>query len=147
MTITNVLPRRSLIKYHDDFDRLLDSFFGSLPYSERQACYLCPKVDIEENENEYQFRAELPGVKKGDVKITLKDNILNLEGEKKSEKKSKTDNYHFKERIFGKFKRSFELPEIINQESVDAEFKDGILRISIPKSKAAEPKQIEVKIK
>jgi len=147
MTITNVLPRKSLIKYHDDFDRLLDSFFDSLPYIEREACYLCPNVDIEENENEYQVHAELPGVKKGDVKITLKDNILSIEGEKKSAKKSKTDNYHFNERIFGKFKRSFELPPTVNQESIDAEFKDGILQISIPKSKEAKPEQIEVKIK
>jgi HSP20 family protein len=147
MTITNVLPRRSLIKYPDNFDRLLDSFFGSLSNFEKGECYLCPKVDIEENENEYKVHAELPGVKKGDVKITLKDNILSIEGEKKSEKKSKTDNYHFNERIFGKFKRSFELPNIVNQESIGAEFKSGMLQISIPKSKEAKPKQIEVKIK
>ncbi len=147
MTITNVLPGRSLIKYHDDFDRLLGSFFGSLPNIEREACYLCPNVDIEENDNEYNIQVELPGVKKGDVKITLKDNILSIEGEKKSEKKAKSDNYHFSERIFGKFKRSFELPQTVNQESISADFKDGMLQISIPKSKEAKPKQIEVKVK
>jgi HSP20 family protein len=147
MTITNVLPARSLSKYHDDFGRLLNSFFGTLPNIGRETGYLCPQVDIGENENEYTVQVELPGVKKGDVKITLKDNILTIEGEKKFEKKSKSDNYHCSERTFGKFMRSFELPQTVNQESIGAEFENGILRIAIPKSKAALPKQIEVKVK
>lgn len=147
MTITNLLPRRSLIKYHDDFDRLFNPFFSLLSNNEGELCYMCPKVDIEENEKEYTIQVELPGVKKSDVKINLKENILTIEGEKKSEQKSKSDNYHCSERIFGKFKRSFELPEIVNQESVGAEFKVGVLQVSIPKSKETKPKQIEVKVK
>jgi len=91
--------------------------------------------------------AELPGVKKDDVSINLKDNVLTISGEKKLEKKIDEKNFHQTERIFGSFQRCFRLPELVDQEKIAAEFKNGILNVSIPKLAEAEPKSIEIKVK
>jgi HSP20 family protein len=105
-----------------------------------------PSVDISETEGEYQITAEIPDVKKEDVKVTLEDGVLTIQGERRQEKEEKGKKYHRIERSYGTFVRSFTLPDLIDDEKVKAEFKDGILSLSLPKSEKAKPKAIEVKV-
>jgi len=105
-----------------------------------------PTVDISETEGEYQIKAEIPEVKKEDVKVTLEDGVLTIQGERKQEKEEKEKKYHRVERSYGSFVRSFTLPDLVDEEKVKAEFKDGILNLHLPKSEKAKPKAIEVKV-
>jgi len=105
-----------------------------------------PSVDVSETEGEYQIKAEIPDVKKEDVKVTLEDGVLTIQGERKQEKEVKGKRYHRVERSYGRFARSFTLPDVIDEEKVKAEFKDGILNLALPKSEKAKPKAIEVTV-
>lgn len=105
-----------------------------------------PSVDISETEGEYQIKAEIPDVKKEDVKVTLEDGVLTIQGERKHEKEEKGKKYHRIERSYGSFVRTFSLPDVIDEEKVKAEFKDGVLNLHLPKSEKAKPKAIEVKV-
>jgi HSP20 family protein len=105
-----------------------------------------PAVDVSETDGEYQIKAEIPDVKKEDVKVTLEDGVLTIQGERKQEKEDKGKKYHRVERTYGSFVRSFTLPDLVDEEKVKAEFKDGILKLQLPKSEKARPKAIEVKV-
>jgi HSP20 family protein len=105
-----------------------------------------PAVDISESEGEYLIKAELPGVKKEDIKVTLQEGVLTIQGERKQEKEEKGRKYHRIERSYGTFIRSFTLPDSADDSKVSAEFKDGILDLHVPKSEKAKPKAIEVKV-
>ncbi len=105
-----------------------------------------PTVDISETDGEYQIKAEIPDVKKEDVKVTLEDGVLTIQGERKQEKEEKGKKYHRIERSYGSFVRSFSLPDVIDEEKVKAEFKDGVLSLHLPKSEKAKPKAIEVQV-
>jgi len=105
-----------------------------------------PSVDISETEGEYQIKAEIPDVKKEDVKVTLEDGVLTIQGERKHEKEEKGKKYHRIERSYGSFVRTFSLPDVIDEEKVKAEFKEGVLNLSLPKSEKAKPKAIDVKV-
>ncbi|GKS63986.1 molecular chaperone [Nitrospira sp.] len=105
-----------------------------------------PSVDISETEGEYQIKAEIPDVKKEDVKVTLEDGVLTIQGERKHEKEEKGKKYHRIERSYGSFVRTFSLPDVIDEDKVKAEFKEGVLNLSLPKSEKAEPKAIGVKV-
>jgi HSP20 family protein len=105
-----------------------------------------PAVDISESEGEYLIKAELPGVKKEDIKVTLQEGVLTIQGERKQEKEEKGRKYHRIERSYGTFIRSFTLPDSADDSKVSAEFKDGLLYLHVPKSEKAKPKAIEVKV-
>jgi HSP20 family protein len=105
-----------------------------------------PSVDISETEGEYQIKAEIPDVKKEDVKVTLEDGVLTIQGQRKYEKEEKGKKFHRIERSYGSFVRTFSLPDVIDEEKVKAEFKDGVLNLHLPKSEKAKPKAIEVKV-
>jgi HSP20 family protein len=105
-----------------------------------------PLVDIIEDEKEYLIKADFPETKKDEIKVTLENGILVLSGERKLEKEDRGRKYHRIERVHGSFGRSFSLPDNADPEKVNAEFKDGVLKVHISKSEAARPKQIEVKI-
>lgn len=105
-----------------------------------------PVVDITEDAKEYVIKAELPGVKKEDVKVTVENGRLSLYGERKMEKEEKEKKYHRIERSYGSFLRSFTLPEGASAEKVSAEFVDGVLRVRLPKNEAAVPRSVDVKV-
>ncbi|MGA6828930.1 Hsp20/alpha crystallin family protein [Nitrospira sp. NS4] len=105
-----------------------------------------PTVDISETDGEYLIKAELPEVKKEDVKVTLEEGVLTIQGQRRQEKEEKTTKYHRIERSYGTFLRSFSLPDQVNESGVKAEFKDGMLNLHIPKSEKAKPRAIEVKV-
>ena len=105
-----------------------------------------PAVDIIEDEKEFVVKAELPDVKKEDVRVTVENGALNISGERKLEKEEKNKRYHRLERSYGAFTRSFSLPEGADPSKVHAEFRDGVLQVHLKKSESAKPKQIEVKV-
>lgn len=105
-----------------------------------------PTVDISETDGEYVIKAELPDVKKEDVKITLEDGVLTLTGERRQEKEEKSTKYHRVERSYGSFVRSFSLPDLVDETKVKAEYRDGMLNLHLPKSEKAKPRAIEVKV-
>lgn len=105
-----------------------------------------PSVDVSETEGDYQIKAEIPDVKKEDVKVTVEDGVLTIQGERKQEKEEKGRRYHRVERSYGSFIRSFTLPDLVDEAHVKAEFKDGVLTLHLPKSEKAKPKAIEVKV-
>ncbi|MDH5624832.1 MAG: Hsp20/alpha crystallin family protein, partial [Nitrospira sp.] len=103
-----------------------------------------PTVDISESEGGYLIKAELPEVKKEDVKVTVEDGVLTLSGERRQEKEEKGKKYHRVERSYGSFVRSFSLPESVDESGVKAEYKDGVLSLHLPKTEKVKPKSIEV---
>lgn len=105
-----------------------------------------PSADISETENEYLIRAEMPAVKKEDVKVSVQDGILAVEGERRQEKEEKGRKFHRIERSYGKFVRRLALPTDVDQQKVAAEFKDGVLSVHLPKSAAAKPRSIDVSV-
>jgi HSP20 family protein len=105
-----------------------------------------PSVDIAETAEEFRIKAELPEVKKEDVKISVDNGILRLEGERRQEKEEKGKKYHRIERSYGSFLRTFTLPDNVDDSKVRAEFKDGVLDVRLPKTEKAKPKAIEVKV-
>lgn len=105
-----------------------------------------PTVDISESEGEYLIKAELPEVKKEDVKVTVEDSVLTLSGERRHEKEEKGKKYHRVERSYGSFVRSFSLPESVDESGVKADYKDGVLNLHLPKTEKVKPKSIEVKV-
>ena len=103
-----------------------------------------PVVDIYDNEDKFVINAELPGVDKKDIVIDVKDRLLTLKGERSSEKEVKEDKYHRRERAYGSFERVFTLPAEIDPDQIKADFKNGILKIDIPKQEEQKPRQITV---
>lgn len=106
-----------------------------------------PLVDITEEEKEYLIRAELPDMKKEDVRLTVENGVLTISGERKFEKEEKGRKYHRIERAYGSFVRSFSLPEDADGSKVAADFKDGLLQVHLPKSVKATPKAIEITVR
>lgn len=105
-----------------------------------------PRVDISETEKEFQITAEIPGIKREDVKISIEDGVLTVHGERKEEKEEKGHKLHRVERFYGSFSRSFTLPQNTDEKHVDATFKDGLLTLVVPKKEADKPKSIEVQV-
>ncbi len=149
MAIVRWRPMRDLMSLQEEMNRIFDRFFGTLPAEDQEEMAVSdwyPDVDIVENKDEIVVKAELPGMKKDDIHISYKDGVLTLEGERKKEKEEKDVNYHRVERVYGKFCRSFQLPTVIQEDKINAEYKDGILTIHLPKAEEAKPKEIEIKV-
>ena len=115
-------------------------FFGEYP----KAGELIPSVDIYEEGNELVLKAELPGITKEDLNVTITENRITIEGEKKQEEKVEKKDYHWVERSYGSFTRNFRLPGNVNGEDAKATFKEGILEIRVPKTEEAKQKKITV---
>jgi HSP20 family protein len=105
-----------------------------------------PQVDITEDDKEYLIKADLPEMKKDEIKVNVENGVLSVSGERKTEKEEKNKKFHRIERSYGTFMRSFALPEDADGTKVAAEFKEGVLRVHLPKSPVAKPKAIEVKV-
>ena len=105
-----------------------------------------PSVDISETAEEFQIKAELPEVKKEDVKVNIDNGVLRISGERKQETEQQGKKWHRVERTYGSFMRSFTLPTNVDDGKVQADYKDGVLTLRLPKSAAAKPKSVEVKI-
>jgi HSP20 family protein len=105
-----------------------------------------PTVDIEESETEYVIKAELPEVRKEDVKVAVNQGVLTIQGERKMEREEKNKKYHRVERAYGSFARSFTLPDDVQEDNIKARHKDGMLYLHLAKSESAKPKAVEINI-
>lgn len=105
-----------------------------------------PSVDVSETAEEFIVKAELPGVQKDDIKVSVESGVLTLRGERKQEKEEKGKKYHRIERQYGSFMRTFTLPDNVDESKIQAEAKDGILNVRLPKSEKAKPKAVNVKV-
>ncbi|MDQ6785581.1 MAG: Hsp20/alpha crystallin family protein [Acidobacteriota bacterium] len=148
MSIVKYDPFRDLRTLQDEMNRL---FTGSLSRSgggqqdEIMRGAWSPSVDIFENKDQIVLEAELPGMKPEDVEISIENNVLTLHGERKFEKKDESDNFHRVERSYGAFTRSFTLPPTVTSENANAEFENGMLRLTLAKREEAKPRRIEIK--
>jgi HSP20 family protein len=124
-----------------EMNRLFDEFFGEQRAEEGS---WMPSVDVSETQTETVVRAELPGMTQDDIELNLQENVLTLKGEKKQEKKEEGENFHRVERTYGSFSRSFSIPAGVKAEDIKATFKDGVLKITLPKPEEVRPKKIEV---
>ena len=140
---------RGLQSLQYDMNRIFDEFFRGDILADNSffSRDWSPAVDVVENKDNYILKAELPGMNKDDVKITLENNILTIRGEKKNEYEKKEGNYHRVERSYGSFERSFTVPGTIKTNDIDAQYKDGVLTLTLPKAEEAKPKMIDVKVK
>ena len=147
----NALSKWNPFRELDEIQNRLSSLFGRTPVrglgeEAMTVSEWTPLVDITEDDKEYLIKAELPEVKKEDVKVTVENGTLTITGERKFEKEEKDKKYHRIERAYGSFMRSFPLPEGAAGEKVSADFKDGVLKVHLPKSAEAKPKSIDVKV-
>lgn len=141
-------PWRDFGSLQDRINRLFDDTLRGTTEGDEQLMRgaWAPAVDIHESENGFTVTADLPGVNKEDIKIDLKDNTLTISGEKKFEEKSPKENYIRIERSYGKFVRSFSMPNNIDSGKIKATFNDGTLELNIPKKEEAKPKQITIDV-
>jgi HSP20 family protein len=137
----------------DDLQNRLATLFGRAPVrtpnGKEEALTVAewaPLVDIVEDDKQYLIKAELPEVTKDDVKVTVQDGVLTITGERTLEKEEKGMKYHRVERAYGRFGRSFTVPDDADGNGVVAEYRDGVLKVHLPKSEKAKPKTIEVNI-
>ena len=141
----------NLIRYNPsrwlDFplERMFDEFWGRTAPEATAVETWAPRVDISEEDTAVLLTAELPGVSKDDVKVELKDGVLTLSGEKKSEHKEEKNGFYRSERVYGSFTRSFTVPETLDAEKIEAEYANGVLRLTLPKRPEAAPRLIDVK--
>jgi len=145
---------RSLVPYENPVADLLDNFFSN--WSPRQILpslfeksldgSLVPSVDIDESETSYLIKTDLPGLTKEDINVNIEDGIMTISGEKKRETEKKDKHYSRYERSYGKFSRSFSLPNNVDSKKVEAKYHNGVLEVTLTKTEGSKPRGIEVKV-
>lgn len=144
MTLIRFEPLKELETLHDRMQKYFDGFPG---LGSDFSSSFSPKIDISEDEKNVYVEAELPGMKKDEIKITLQDNILTLKGEKKKVEEKKEKNFYRSERCYGSFQRSFTLPVEVDSEKVDAKYENGTLVLTMEKLLATHSKVKEISLK
>ena len=145
--LTTWKPVRELDRMRSDMDRLWDAFSEGRPmrrFGEMKDWV--PSIDVFETKNDIVVKAELPGMDPKDIDISLSDGSLVLKGEKKHEKEEKEENYHFIERSYGSFVRSVPLPAEVKHDKINASYKNGVLKVVLPKSEESKKKEIKIKV-
>jgi len=138
-------PFANLADIQEEVNRLFDSSLRRFGAGQVDGVFV-PAIDVAEEKDSFLVKADLPGLSKDDVSVTLQDNYLTVKGEKKHETETKEANYYRRERVAGSFSRTIELPSTVDAKKIDAQFKDGVLQLRLPKTEEAKPKQIEIKV-
>ena len=144
-TIARLEPFRGLSNLQDQFNRLFNESFRS-PGQESALTTWAPAVDIYETPNELVVKADLPDVNEKDIDVRVENNLLTIHGERKFEKSVSEENFLRVERAYGAFSRSFSLPNTLNAEAIAAEYKNGVLTVTIPKREETKPRQVKVNV-
>jgi HSP20 family protein len=140
-------PLRDFERMRQEMDRLWDSFFVGGPSRKgEEAAEWLPSLDVSETKTDIVVKAEVPGMDPKDIDISLSNEVLTIRGEKKQEKEEKDENYHFVERSYGAFTRSLRLPTEVKSEKISASYKNGVLKIVLPKSEEAKKKEVKIKV-
>ena len=145
MNLTRIDPWRDLETLSTRLNRLFNTTV-SKPDDEMPFGDWLPAVDVEETDAEYLIKADLPAIRREDVKVGVTDGVLTIEGERRQEKEEENRKVHRVERSFGKFIRRMSVPTDVDQTKIAAEVKDGLLSVHLPKSAAAKPRSVEVKV-
>lgn len=141
-------PFRELSGFQDEMNQLFEDFFGRMPTRRMFAeGFWAPLMDIEETKDEILVKAELPGMRKEDVKIQINNDVLSITGERKREEETREKTYHRIERAYGKFQRMIRLPTEVDATKVKATYESGVLTVKLPKSEQAKPKEIAIEVK
>ena len=151
--LTTWKPFRELTPFRDferttkEMDRFWDSFLeGTLRERDEDGTEWFPSLDVSETKNDFVVKAELPGIDPKDIDISLTDGMLTIRGEKKQERDEKEENYHLIERSYGTFSRSVSLSRDVKPDKINASYKDGVLRVALPKSEETKKKEIKIKV-
>lgn len=147
MTLIRWTPTRNndLVTFRSEVDRLFDSFFA--PTETRPEWNMVtPPVDVEETKEAFHFRADLPGIKPADVKVTLSGDTLTIRGERKREEEKREGSLHRVERTYGMFERSFHLTTPVRRDGIEAKYRDGVLEVTVAKAEEAKLREVEVKV-
>jgi HSP20 family protein len=164
MTVRDLLPfgrtsvpvtrgTNPIVSFQDEVNKLFGDFFGelSLPSWARlpsePAFSIIPATDVSENDKEFKITAELPGMEPKDVQVTAADGYVTIRGEKKEEKKEEREGYFRQERSYGSFQRVVALPDTANFDKAEANFKNGVLTLAVPKKAGAQSKERKIEIK
>jgi len=141
-----ISPFRDFERMRRDMDRLWDSFFERGTLRGEDGSQWLPSLDVAETKNEIVVKAEVPGLEPKDIDISLSDGVLTIKGEKKQEREEKEENYHLVERSYGSFTRSIRLPKEVQSDKINASYKNGVLKVVLPKSEEAKKKEVKIKV-
>lgn len=147
MTLVRWRPVRDLVNFRDEINRLFGGVFESSGANSENSGFWLPAADVMENKDDVVVNLEIPGMNKEDIKVTVQDNVLSIRGEKKHQTEEKDANYHRVERSYGAFTRSFTLPSRVKADEIKAVYENGVLKVALPKSEEAKPKEIPVSVK
>lgn len=141
------LMKRNYLPFPKDLNQMLEHFFKEPTDSSFiDTGAWAPAVDIKEEKDKFIVVADIPGVNKEDIKVSLTNNVLTIQGQRQFEKSENKDNYSRMERVQGQFYRRFSLPQTVDESKIEASYKHGVLNVVIPKKESTVEKQIEVKI-
>jgi HSP20 family protein len=138
-------PVQDVFSLENEMSRLFQDLSSRVQEGETPSVW-APRVDIEEDKESYLLKAELPGMKLEDIKITLNENQLVIRGEKRREVESNDKTYHRVERVYGSFERAFTLTKRVASDKIDAIYRDGVLTVRVPKAEEAKAREIQIKI-
>ncbi len=146
MELIRWTPQRNVWGLHDRMNRFFDDFFAPATRTDDGLAFRNwnPSADVFEEDGQYVIKAELPGVDRKDIHVDVENGVLVLKGERTEDKELKEENYYRKERAYGNFQRSFALPEGVDTDAIKADYKDGVLKITVPKPEAKQTKKITV---
>lgn len=139
-----------IVAFQDEMNNLFNDFFGNLPswaHRVEQAFTVSPAVDVTENDKEFHVTAELPGIEAKDLKISVTEGYVTIKGEKKAEQTEEREDYFRQERSYGSFQRVIALPDNANLDKAEATYKNGILKLAIPKKAGSHTKERNIEIK
>jgi HSP20 family protein len=145
MTLVRFNPNRALDRMSRDFESMFESFFGS-PQRMAYSGDFVPRIDVIEDKDKVTLQAELPGMKRDDIKVKFEDSVLTISGKSESRREDKDSRYVYSERRYGEFSRSFTLPDYVDPEHIKADYKDGVLLVEMQKKEQAKPREIEIKV-
>ncbi len=148
MPLVKWSPLKELEEMRRDMDRLFDEFFAAVcPLEQTGSRVVIPGVELFDQQNELVLRAELPGVVKEDIDLTITKDAITLKGELKRDEAVKAEDYYIAERLYGTFSRTVQLPFEIEEDKVEATFKKGILEVVMPKKEDAKAKEVRIEVK
>ena len=146
MTLVRYRPARDLLNFRDETNRLFDGLTRDFPVKgERFGTYV-PDVDVRETDDEILVNVEIPGMDEKNLKVSVRENVLTLKGEKKQEEEKEGTTCRINERCYGQFERSFTLPTNIKTDAITAHYKNGVLAVTLPKAEEVKPREITVKV-
>jgi len=146
MSITRWEPFRGLNTLQEQVNRLFEDSFAHNRSGQAELASWAPAVDIFETQNELVVKADLPDVQEKDIDVRVENNTLTIRGERKFSNEVHEDNYLRVERAYGSFSRSFSLPNTVNTEGIRADYRNGVLTVSMPKREETKPKQIKISV-